>query len=197
VTQTGVTQKVLGTEGPAQKVRHGKKGRNMRAVVVYESMFGNTELVARAVAEGLAPAHGEVEVVNVDDAGQPGEVDLLIVGGPTHAYGMSRPGTREEAKRQAKDGVRSTTGLREWLETLTTARSGAAAAVFDTRMGKPRWLTGSAAKGVAKRLRQHGYELVAPPESFIVDGTTPGKLREGELARAREWARGLAVRASH
>lgn len=168
----------------------------MRIVVVYESMFGNTELVARAVAEGLASAHGEVEVINVDDAGQPGEVDLLIVGGPTHAYGMSRPGTREEAKRQAKDGVRSTTGIREWLKTLTTAPSGAAAAVFDTRLGKPRWLTGSAAKGVAKHLRQLGYQLVAPPENFIVDGTAPGTLREGELARARDWASGLVVHTS-
>lgn len=168
----------------------------MRTVVVYESMFGNTELVARAVADGLAQARGEVEVVNVDDAGQLGAVDLLVVGGPTHAWGMSRPGTRQEATRQAKDGVRSTTGLRDWLQTLTTAPSGAVAAVFDTRLGKPRWLTGSAAKGVAKRLRQHGYQLAAPPESFIVEGSNPTKLREGELTRAREWAGGLAVRIS-
>jgi hypothetical protein len=168
----------------------------MRTVVVYESMFGNTELVARAVADSLASVRGTVEVINVDNAGRVDEADLLIVGGPTHAYGMTRPGTRQEAQRQAKDGVRSTTGIREWLETLGAAPEGAAAAVFDTRLGKPRWLTGSAAKGVAKRLRQHGYQLVAPPESFIVEGTTPSKLREGELTRAREWAGALAVRTS-
>ncbi|WP_410659260.1 flavodoxin family protein [Amycolatopsis sp. lyj-112] len=54
----------------------------MRAMVVYESMFGNTEQVAKAVADGLAP-NAEVDVVNIDDVGSVAEADLLVVGGPT------------------------------------------------------------------------------------------------------------------
>src|SRR5690349_11661806 len=114
----------------------------MRTVVVYESSFGNTELIARAVADSLASMRGAVEGINVDEAGRGDEADLLSAGGPTHPFGMTRPSTREEAKSQAKNWVRSTTGIREWLETLGTAPPGAAAAAFDTRVGKPRWLTG-------------------------------------------------------
>ncbi|AUI64561.1 hypothetical protein B1H26_23740 [Amycolatopsis sp. BJA-103] len=77
----------------------------MRAMVVYESMFGNTEQVAKAVAEGLSP-YAEVDVVNVDDVGSVAEAGLLVVGGPTHVHGMSWPSSRTEAGRQAVDGVR-------------------------------------------------------------------------------------------
>ncbi len=62
-----------------------------------------------------------------------------------------------------------------------------AAAAFDTRLGKPKLVTGSAAKGIAKRLRRHGYQVVGE-ESFIVD-EGPGPLHEGEVDRAREWGR--------
>ena len=61
------------------------------------------------------------------------------------------------------------------------------AAAFDTRFDKPAFLTGSAAKGIAKRLRQRGFELVAEPESFFVLGTE-GPLKDGELERAAAWA---------
>ncbi|HET6501939.1 MAG TPA: flavodoxin domain-containing protein [Amycolatopsis sp.] len=171
----------------------------MRAVVVYESMFGNTERVARAIADGLG-APGMAEMINVDDVEDLGEVDLLVVGGPTHAHGMTRARTRDEARRQAgkqdsaHGGVRSRTGIRDWLDALGPSTDGRAAAAFDTRFGKPRWLTGSAAVGAAKQLRRRGYRLVAQPESFLVTGSAPGEhLRPGELARAREWAAGLLV----
>ena len=66
------------------------------------------------------------------------------------------------------------------------------AAAFGTRSGKPHFVTGSAAKGIAQRLSRHGYKLVSDPESFIVDDS-PGPLHAGELERAREWGRSLAA----
>src|SRR3954454_11104253 len=92
----------------------------MRALVVYESMFGNSERVARAVADGLG-AHVDVEVrdVALAHAGEvPEGVDLLVVGGPTHALSLSRPGTREDAIRQGAGQGLATRGLREWLDAL-------------------------------------------------------------------------------
>ena len=52
-------------------------------------------------------------------------------------------------------------------------------------------LVGSAARGIARRLRDHGYRLPIEPQSFFVKGT-PGPLEEGELERASEWGRTLA-----
>ena len=67
----------------------------MRALVVYESMFGNTEAVARAVADGLAEMH-DVDLREVSQApiAVIARVDLIVVGGPTHAFSLSRPATR-------------------------------------------------------------------------------------------------------
>ena len=92
----------------------------MTALVVFESMFGNTKLIADAVAEGLA-RHLPVEQVEVGTAPTVigGEVELLVVGGPTHAFGLSRSGTRQSAAQQAEDGLVSDgIGLREWLGVL-------------------------------------------------------------------------------
>lgn len=158
----------------------------MRALVVFESMFGNTQEVAEAIADGLS-GRMQVELVEVGaapaDVGD--EVALLVVGGPTHAFGMSRPGTRQDAARQASDGLVSRgIGLREWLARLQR-RTGVAAAAFDTRVSRPR-LPGSAARAAEKRLRQLGFRVVAPAASFYVEGTL-GPLLEGEWERARRW----------
>ena len=75
-------------------------------------------------------------------------------------------------------------------------RGAGRAAAFDTRFDKPTFLTGSAAKGIAKRLRAKGYTLVTPPESFFVDGTE-GPVHEGDLERAAEWAAGLREQVEH
>ncbi|WP_158888149.1 flavodoxin family protein [Amycolatopsis anabasis] len=164
----------------------------MRSLVVYESMFGNTELVARAIAEGLSP-FAEVEISNVDNA--PGDlnggVDLLVIGGPTHAHGMSRKATRADAARQVNGAVRSRRrGIREWLEEFSCTPAGIA--VFDTRVKAASWLVGSAARGAAKLLRHNGIHLVTEPESFFVDGgSAPGELLTGELNRARGWGEKL------
>ncbi|HEU5111379.1 MAG TPA: flavodoxin, partial [Micromonosporaceae bacterium] len=133
----------------------------MNALVVYESMFGNTRLIAEAVVDGLAAAHLTVTSVEVAAAPSfvPGDVGLLVVGGPTHAFGMSRPGTRRSAADQADQPLVSTgSGVREWLAALPRGRAGLAAAAFDTRINKPR-LPGSAARAVRRRLRRLGFTL--------------------------------------
>lgn len=169
----------------------------MDALVVVESVFGNTRRIAEAVAEGLGP-RVHARVVDVTGAaglpaGTIDGVDLLVVGGPTQAFGMTRPATRRSAAEQAGGGaVAAQVGLREWLETLTAARQGRLAAAFDTRTDHPR-MPGSAAAGAARRLRHFGYRMVTGPESFRVTGTK-GPLVAGELERARMWGSGLVAR---
>jgi hypothetical protein len=155
----------------------------MKAVVLYESLFGNTEIVARAIADGLRPV-GEVSAMRFADAPGPVDADLLLLGGPTHAWGMTRRRTRENQKAPAYP-----IGAREWLQQLPGGRGGRAA--FDTRFHRPRWLTGSAAVRIARELTRKGYRLVAPPESFFVVGTR-GPLEDGEEERARAWGAALA-----
>lgn len=165
----------------------------MTTLLVFESMFGNTQQIADAVAEGLAE-HLSVEQVEVGAAptviGH--DVELLVIGGPTHAFGLSRSGTRQSAAQQAEDGLVSTgIGLREWLGTLTKGSSDVAVAAFDTRISKPR-LPGSAAAATEKRLRRLGFRVLARSQSFFVEGTT-GPLLRGERERARRWGEELAV----
>ncbi len=162
----------------------------MKAVVIYESMFGNTRDVANAIASGLASAF-DVDTIEVGAA--PSTIDddvaLLVVGGPTHAMGLSRRSTRESAA--AKIGgapVSAGTGLREWLARLGPGHVDAAA--FDTRVHAP--VPGSAAKAARRRLRALGYRMAMPPETFWVGGT-PGPLVEGEVDRARRWGERLGA----
>lgn len=164
----------------------------MTTLVVYESMFGHTRDVALAVARGLAPT-GAVEVVEVGEVHElPHDLDLLVVGGPTHAFGMSRPQSREEARSKAADGTVVSTheGLREWLQHVPHQRRPVPAAVFDTKVKKP--FTGSAGKGAGKALKAAGFELIVPPEDFGVAGTT-GPLDPGELERAEHWGGSVAL----
>ena len=110
------------------------------ALVVFESMFGNTYEVAKAIADGLA-SQMPVELVEVGDAPTviSDDVSLLLVGGPTHAFGMSRQGTRQTAAEQAEQRLVSTgIGLREWLRALDPAAQKATVATFDTVLVKPR-----------------------------------------------------------
>ena len=158
----------------------------MRALVVYESMFGNTELVASAIATGLG-RHMEVATADVAEAPAPdGHVDLIVVGGPTHAFSMTRASTREEARRQGAKQGSETTGIREWLEQLHDGRHTELVATFDTRVERVRRLPGSAARKAAHVAHRSGYEGAAKPVSFyVVD--TPGPLVDGELERAEAW----------
>ncbi|WP_327092467.1 flavodoxin domain-containing protein [Nonomuraea sp. NBC_01738] len=164
----------------------------MYALVVYESMFGNTREIAEAVADGLAlTMKAEVVEVGSAPAAAPDDVDLLVVGAPTHAFGMSRPSTRRSASEQAAGALVSRgRGLREWLVTVHTPSPRLTAAAFDTRISKPR-LPGSAARAATRRLRGLGVRIAGPAASFYVTGTQ-GPLAEGEKQRARTWGEQLA-----
>jgi multimeric flavodoxin WrbA len=168
----------------------------MKIAVIYESIYGNTAAVARAVAEGLR-ALGEVDVRAVGDESV--EADLLVVGAPTHAHGLPSSMTRKaiEAAAEAAEAkgdpidYQPTAGMRKFLERLPEV-DGTAAACFDTRFDKSRILTGSAAKTMARRLGHRGYSIVAEPESFFVLDAE-GPLREGELDRASRWGASLGT----
>ncbi|MEV4283420.1 flavodoxin family protein [Actinoplanes xinjiangensis] len=157
----------------------------MRALVVYESMFGNTEAIARAIAEGLE-ADFDVTVADVRTMPPFGDTDLLVIGAPTHAFSTSRPRTRAHVTRKATIRARAFgIGVREYLE-YAPWLTGVHAAAFDTTMKMP-VLPGSAARKAHRRLRGLGCHMVAAAESFHVTGTT-GPLVGGEADRARRWA---------
>lgn len=139
----------------------------MKALVVYESMFGNTEQIARAVAEGLGESV-DVQVVEVAEAAADPDPDvaLLVAGAPTHAFSMSRETTRGDAiNKGAHEGEREF-GLREWMAALPSGQHAEKMATFDTKIESMRHLPGSAAKGAAKAARRHGYQSAANAESF-------------------------------
>ena len=170
----------------------------MRALVVYESMFGNTREIALAIAEGIG-AWMPVEALEVGSAPTefPDDVALFVIGGPTHAHGMSKPESRADSAKRAGDRLVSRgTGIREWLDTFRGSGHHVAAAAFDTRIKGPEILWGSASKGAATRLRSLGFRVVADPESFLVGGPTGplfDRLVDGEVERARTWGEGLAT----
>jgi hypothetical protein len=174
----------------------------MSIVVVFESMFGNTRQVAEAIADGLAP-FGEVTTFTVNEPGAKDaaqSASLLVVGGPTHVHGMSRPVSREEARNWAADPLKSVTleptapgtGVREWIDGLDTVP--ALCAAFDTRMDVARILSGAASGHVERELTKRGARAVIPAASFLVSKETV--LEEGELARAREWGANLGAAAA-
>jgi hypothetical protein len=162
-------------------------------------MFGNTERIARAIRDGLrqsvpadiVPAYRAPTVV-------PADVRLLVVGGPTHAFSMSRVSTREDARKQGDVVMPTEVGIREWLHALATDMRTSTGrrskhvevATFDTRIAKVRRLPGSAARSAAKLLRKLGFRLISPSASFFVDETT-GPIREVEMERARRWGEEL------
>jgi hypothetical protein len=161
---------------------------------VFESLFGNTQQVAEAIAEGLTESI-QVDLVAAGDAA--GELDadvaLLVAAGPTHGHGMSTANSRKSASAPgvpASGGV----GLREVISTLAASvwPVPVPTAVFDTRFDKPRWLTGSAAHSAARLLSPKRYPLVVPPESFFITAST-GPLAEGEVDRARRWGESLGA----
>ena len=169
----------------------------MRALVIYESMFGNTKRVADAIADGIAP-RCVVETVEVSHAPIeiPADIDLLVIGGPTHVHGMTTVRSRASAvERTPAPLISRGIGIREWLEQARPAVRDLPAAAFDTRIKAPALLTGSAASGFAKRLRSAGFRLIAGARSFLVarDGPVDDLLIEGELEAARAWGETLAV----
>jgi hypothetical protein len=165
----------------------------MRALVVYESMWGNTEQVARAIAQGIAET-STVEVVEVTDAPAEPDIDvsLIVAGGPTHAFSMSKPATRTEAHHRGAPNGSDAIGIREWLDALPTGHHAQTVATFDTKASRVKHLPGSAAKKAGKVADRHGYARADRAQSFLV-ADCEGPLLDGELERATEWGRHLAT----
>ena len=164
----------------------------MRALVVYESMYGSTHAVAVDIAAGLRATH-EVTLVPVTRATRElvATADLIVAGSPTHLHGMPTVASRRKAAETARrpgsglimDPDADGPGLRAWLERLDTRT--ALAASFDTRLTGVPVITGRASRGISRLLSSHGYRLLVPPESFLV--SKQGTLLKGETARACSW----------
>jgi flavodoxin len=160
----------------------------MKILVVYDSFYGNTQQIARAIGDALGtlPDVGAYHVAEVTSDHLAG-LDLLIVGSPTQRFSP-------------------VSDIRRFLESIPAhGLKGMQVAAFDTRLTKAEMKSMSsflsfsaslagesayAAKHIAGALKKKGGELVAPPEGFYVEGTE-GPLVEGELERAKTWARTL------
>jgi len=147
----------------------------MKALVVYDSVYGNTEKVARAIADAITPS-GEVKIVRAGEtnASELASLDLLIIGSPVH-------------------GGRPTPAVQDFLNKMAPqSLKGIKVAVFDTRAtSKFAKIFGNAAGRIAGQLTKKGGVLIVPPEGFFVTGTK-GPLKEGELERAANWAKGIS-----
>jgi flavodoxin len=169
----------------------------VKALVIYESMYGNTREIAEAIAAGLGESTTVHLVPTVEALDALTEnPDLVVIGGPTHAHGMSRTSTRRAAitdgnkpgKTLRVDPHADGPGIRDLLDSIKTLDAHAAA--FDTRIQMPAWFSGRAAKGIARELRRRGAVVVTPPKSFFVTKET--HLVAGETDRARQWGAQLA-----
>ena len=161
----------------------------MKAVVVYESLWGNTAAIARAIATGLGP---EARALSTAEA-TPSELagaELIVAGSPLFAFQLPTDKIRETIRRKAKLFPQppdlSHPALRAWLETLPPGRGRGAA--FETRM----WFSpGGATGAILRGLKTAGYEPLARGKRFRVTGMY-GPLKAGELDRARAWGVSLA-----
>jgi hypothetical protein len=160
----------------------------MNAVVVYESHWGNTEAVARAIADGIGP---EARAMNTDEATAQAlaGVDLVVAGAPVIAFALPRDGARRQIAGDVKAPRPPDVShplLRTWLDALPAGDGWGAA--FETRIWwSPRGATGT----IEAKLKRAGYRRLAKAERFIVTGGY-GPLRDGELERARAWGDVLA-----
>ena len=164
-----------------------------RALIVVESMFGNTRSIAGAIAEGIAE-YADVQIADAATARTdlPDTIDLLVVGGPTHAFGMTRVGTRQAAVERGGDAAAGHAGgIREWIGHLRADTARTRVAAFDTRV-KKRGVPGSAARSAARTMRRRGLQAVTDPHSFFVKDLR-GPLAPGERDRAKAWGRELGA----
>lgn len=160
------------------------------ALVVVESMFGNTAEVGAAVARGLELAGLDATVRSVEEAPTrlPAGLALVVLGAPTHAFSLSRPASRADAVRQGAANHHVGWGMREWLAGCEPGPSHPPVAVFDTRMSKVRRLPMAAGPAARRLARAQGFEVTERPAYFLVEEVT-GPLAAGELSRAAAWGR--------
>ena len=161
----------------------------MKAIVVYESYWGNTAAVARAIAEGLGPEARALSTTEATSAIIAG-ADLIVAGSPVIAFSLPNEKMRESIR--ANPGKAPTPpdlshpSLQSWLDGLPKGHGRAAA--FETRV---KLSPGGATSKIVRALEAAGYSLVAEPQRFIVKGKF-GPMRDGELDRARQWGVDLA-----
>jgi hypothetical protein len=168
----------------------------MKAIVVYESLWGNTAAIARAIAEGLGDARA-LSTAEASHAAIAG-ADLIVAGAPVHSMSLPTDQSRELARtgNMGPGGAPpdlSHPKMRSWLEALPPGQAGAAA--FDTRVNA--WYGRGAASKILQGLQRAGYRPAAKACGFFVSGhrlkpTTDGTLCDGEIERARQW--GMALR---
>src|SRR5262245_51456404 len=163
----------------------------MKSVVVYESHWGNTAAIARAIAEGLGP---EARAITTDEAIGPAidGADLIVAGAPVIAFRLGSDGMTAGIKPSAgepePDLTHPTMGA--WLRDLPHGRGLGAA--FETRLW---WSLGGATGAIERGLASSGYRRATKGRKFVVTGKT-GPLRDGELEAARAWGEELARLAS-
>jgi hypothetical protein len=155
----------------------------MKSVVIYESHWGNTAAVARAIASGLGP---EASALPTDEATPDAlaDVRLIVAGAPVFAFRLPTEESLARLGEQQADGPApdlSRPALRSWLEDLPAGRGRSAA--FETAV---RWSPGGARGSIERGLRVAGYAPLARGRRFVVQGTH-GPLRNGELEAAHDW----------
>lgn len=131
-----------------------------RAIVIYDTKFGNTEKIARTLASGIEKQGAKVDCIKADevDINKLVEYDFLAIGGPTHAFGVSKP-------------------MKAFLEKLRSVDlKGKKAFAFDTKYKS--WLAGSAGKGIEKTLKGLGMSIAKPHSSAAIKAAR-GPLEEG------------------
>lgn len=161
----------------------------MHAIVVYESLWGNTAAIARAIAEGIGP---DARPLTTDEATPAivAEADLIVAGAPVLAFGLPSDAIRDSIATGERNAPApadlSHPSMRAWLAELPAGQ--AAAAAFDTRF---RWSPRGATGAIDAGLKRAGYRTVAKAQKFVVTGKY-GPLRDGEVERARRWGEELA-----
>ena len=161
----------------------------MKIVVVYESLWGNTATVARAIADG---AGGDCRAVPTDEAtsGVISAAQLVVVGAPILGFRLPTDAMRESVlrteRRASSPADLSHPSMRSWLDSVPPGHARFAA--FETGLW---WSPGSATKSIAEKLAQAGYVEAGKGRRFVVTGRY-GPLRKGELDKAREWGGQLA-----
>lgn len=161
----------------------------MNVIVVYESHWGNTAAVARAIADGFGP---EAQVLTTDEASTTAvaDADLIIAGAPIMAFSL--PSDRMlatlagDAKAPARPDL-SHASMRAWLDQLPAGHG--RSAQFETGL---RWSPGGATNAIGHRLEEAGFRRLGKSQRFVVKGSY-GPLRDGELERAQQWGTELAA----
>jgi hypothetical protein len=161
----------------------------MQAIVVYESLWGNTAAIARAIADGIGPQARALSTAEASGTAI-ADADLIVAGAPVLAFAL--PSDKMRASLGADPGKApappdlSHPSMRTWLDALPKGHGRFAA--FETRIW---WSPGGATGAIVHALERAGYRPVAKPSRFIVKGAY-GPLRDGELERARLWGAALA-----